>query len=179
MTASSRPLELEFRGDDVERLVVVGDDLRFLQDLPRDRLATHTEVRLAAGILRRLLIERNLEDLWARSTGKEKITLSVSATDLDAALNATAEELVWYAWAGGALSGTSAGHAGFIAAILKKADYDEFGPEAFMKSGKYGQPETASMDLRAWLRSTAMAAMSLTRFPGQFASRDHAAGAVA
>jgi hypothetical protein len=52
-------VELAFRlgGSDLERLVVVGDDLAFLAALPRDRLPTHTEVRLAAGVMRRLLVD--------------------------------------------------------------------------------------------------------------------------
>lgn len=56
---SGEPIDLEFRlgGPDLERFVVVGGDLEFLMSLPRDRLLTHTEIRLAAGVLRRLLVE--------------------------------------------------------------------------------------------------------------------------
>jgi hypothetical protein len=35
---------------------VVGGDLEFLMSLPRDRLLTHTEIRLAAGVPRRLFV---------------------------------------------------------------------------------------------------------------------------
>jgi hypothetical protein len=46
-------IQFQLAGPDLERLVVVGSDLEFLLSLPRDRLLTHTEVRLSAAVLRR------------------------------------------------------------------------------------------------------------------------------
>lgn len=51
MAGSDEQVMLQFAltGIHLERLVVVGGDLAYLIDLPRDRLLTHTEVRLCAG----------------------------------------------------------------------------------------------------------------------------------
>jgi hypothetical protein len=67
MTAG-QPVEIQFElaGSDLERLVVVGSDLEYLIALPRDRLLTHTEVRLCAGVLRRLLIEASSSSFGTR-----------------------------------------------------------------------------------------------------------------
>jgi hypothetical protein len=57
VSGKSTEVRVELAGTDLERLVVVGGDLEYLMDLPCDRLLSHTEVRLVAGILRRLLVD--------------------------------------------------------------------------------------------------------------------------
>jgi len=52
--ASASSSGVELGGADLERIIIVGDDLDFLLNLPRDRLLTHTEVRLAASIAERI-----------------------------------------------------------------------------------------------------------------------------
>ena len=74
---------LEFEGANLERLVSVAGDLEFLRSLPVDRLPTHTEVRLAAGVMRRLLIDNQLGNLIAQAAPHRKVRVSVEAVDID------------------------------------------------------------------------------------------------
>jgi hypothetical protein len=87
VSGKSTEVRVELAGTDLERLVVVGGDLEYLMDLPCDRLLSHTEVRLVAGILRRLLVDDQLSVLW-RPIGKVARTQPmVEATEIDSALD--------------------------------------------------------------------------------------------
>jgi hypothetical protein len=151
-------IRFELAGPDLERLVVVGSDLEYLMSLPRDRLLTHTEVRLSASVLRRLLIDGQLKRLW-RTTGSSAVTqLTIEATEIDTALSAWPTRWVRYAWAGGAHS-TGAHHTGVVFAAIPKQDQEGYAsPEELLKA--HPLPITGDMrrmTLDGWLRSTSVA----------------------
>jgi hypothetical protein len=125
-------VQLVLSGADLERLIVVGSDLEFLRDLPRDRLPSHTEVRLAAGVLRRLLLDGLLDAAW-QPIGKEAgAQLTVEATEIDTALSKWPPRWIFYGWAGGASSNV-AHHAGMILASIPKEDHEKYGsPDALI-----------------------------------------------
>ena len=87
-TESPVRFEFELAGTDIERLVVVAGDLEFLRSLPRDRLPSHTEVRMAAGVLRRLLGDNGgqLFRVWRLIDPEQVAPLTVEAIDLSAFL---------------------------------------------------------------------------------------------
>jgi hypothetical protein len=151
-------IQAELAGSDLERLVVVGGDLEYLIGLPRDRLLTHTEVRLSAGVLRRLLVDNQLKRLW-RSIGASTVAQStVEATEIDTALNAWPPGWIRYAWAGGA-SSTGAHHNGLILAVIPKQEHERYGSlEAFLEANPMPlQGETRRMTIDVWQRSTSVA----------------------
>ncbi|MEI6137424.1 MAG: hypothetical protein WCQ48_08470 [Chloroflexota bacterium] len=157
MTDAKIEIKFELAGADPERLVVVGSDLEYLHNLPRDRLATHTEVRLAASVLRRLLVDGHLATLWARIGAAGLTPLVLKATDLDSALRAWPMKWLWYAWAGGGISG-AANHAGFILARVPAEDQAQYPtPEALLKQNPPPQVLTQQMSLTSWLKSTSFA----------------------
>ncbi len=149
---------VELRGPDLERLVVVGGDLEYLLSLPRERLLTHTEVRLCAAVLRRLLLEDELGKLWKSMRWPRTVKPTVEAGDIDTALSQWPERWIWYAWAGGA-SVQGAHHRGLVLANVPAAEHEPYGStEAFLKAK--GMPSTGEprrMTVQDWLRSTAVA----------------------
>lgn len=150
-------IRFEFDGREVERLVTVAGDLDFLRALPRDRLLTHTEVRLAAGILRRLLIDNQLGAVMGSVVGKRPV-LSLEAVDIDTPLAQWPAAWIRYAFAGGA-SVTGAHHAGVLLGVIPKAELEPYGsPEAFLEANplpKQGAPQR--MSLATFLASTSVA----------------------
>src|SRR6266480_1397807 len=121
-TGSLVEIQAQVAGTDLERLIVVGGDLEYLQNLPSDRLLTHAEIRLAAGVLRRLLVDGELHAVW-RIIGAHEVTkLVVSATDIDTALAAWPIGWIQYAWAGGA-SASGAHHAGVVFGVVPKEEH--------------------------------------------------------
>jgi hypothetical protein len=150
---------------DLERLLVVGSDLEWLLALPRDRLLTHTEVRLAAGVLRRLVVDDQIQQLWKTIEKPERARLTVVAPNLDEALNQWPEGGVIAAWAGGATTaglktGRFAHHAGFILGRVPEATWKRYGsPERYFEA--VGPPPShvlpRRMSLAEWKKSTSAA----------------------
>jgi hypothetical protein len=151
-------VEINLSGVDVERLVVIGGDLEFLRDLPSDRLLTHTEVRLAAGILRRLLLDGQLAALWRQIGQVVRVQPTVEATYIDGALGEWPRRWVKYAWAGGASTG-GAHHTGVILAAIPKAEHEKYGsPEALLEAHPLPfTGELRRMWVEDWLSSTSAA----------------------
>jgi hypothetical protein len=150
-------INLELSGADQERLVVVGDDLAFLMNLPRDRLLSHTEVRLAAGVLRRLLIDGQLSRVWKPIGQASRSQPTVMATDIDSALAQWPAHWLRYAWAGGAVTSV-AEHTGFILADIPQAEHERFGsPEAFFRANPLPSVGERRMTIDQWLDSTSVA----------------------
>jgi hypothetical protein len=151
-------LRVTLGGSELERLVVVGGNLEYLISLPRDRLLTHTEVRLSAAVLRRLLVDRQLSKLWQTMNPPAGMRLSVEATDLDAALKQWPEGWIRNAWAGGAISG-AAHHGGWIVAVVPEAEHAPYGsPEAYFEANPL--PQMAGlrrMSVHEWMSSTSVA----------------------
>jgi hypothetical protein len=159
MTEEKR-VEISFQvsGHNLERLVVVGGDLEYLRTLPSDRLLTHTEVRLAAGVLRRLLIDDELHSAW-RIIGANKVTkLTVDATEIDTALATWNEVWIQYAWAGGAAV-SGAHHAGIVLGVVPKEEHEAYGSvDEFLRANTLThKAEKRRMTVNDWLRSTSIA----------------------
>lgn len=153
-------LRADLRGADFERLVVVASDLEYLSGLPRDRLLTHTEVRLGASILRRLLIDDQLGALHRTMGAPRGFQPAVEATYIDEALSKWPAAWIRYAWAGGAkASGAVAHHMGFIFAVVPKAEHERYGsPEKFIEANPMPyQGGMRRMGVSDWLRSTSVA----------------------
>lgn len=158
-------LEVKLDGRDVERLVVIAGDLEYLQSLPTDRLLTHTEVRLAAGVLRRLLVDNELGKLWVaiRRKAFEPDTLgnlTVNATDLDGTIAPWPVHWVRHAWAGGGTPGGAAHHTGLVFWVVPKEEWisDFATPEEFIGAIKLPHSfERRPFSLDEWLRSTSIA----------------------
>ena len=151
-----RLIEFKVHTSKLEQLVVVCDDVACLRDLPRDRLPSHTEVRIAASILRRLLIDNGGElfKIW-RSIDRDGVApLTVEATDLGAFLKAWPSEWIWYAWAGGAQF-PGAHHAGFVMYRVPKEVHEPYGsPEKFISErGMPGEPKRIRFSLSGLLES--------------------------
>lgn len=153
-------IELRFTlsGADLERLVVVGSDLDYLISLPKDRLLTHTEVRLSASVLRRLFIDNELKRVWSAIGASQISQPTVLAIDIDTPLNVGPEQWVMYAWAGGAkLSG--AHHAGFILGAVPKEEHEKYpSVDALLAANPMpvqGEPKRIKVD--DWLKSTSVA----------------------
>ncbi|MGE3811537.1 MAG: hypothetical protein AB7I24_08300 [Candidatus Nanopelagicales bacterium] len=158
MTDEIRMHRLEVSGSDLEAFVTVGGDLEFLAGLPMDRLYTHTEVRVVAGVLRRLLID-NLLGVVVRASkaGGEPLQLGVRAIEIDSALNVQ-EPWVRFAYAGGAeLPG--AAHNGFILAVVPASVLAEYGSqEQFMAAHPMPQiGERKHLTMTDFLASTSVA----------------------
>lgn len=151
-------IEFELNRSELERLVVLGGDLEFLIDLPHTRLLTHTEVRICAAVLRRLIVDNQVNHVWRILNGFKASPPFVEATDIDADLARWEESWVRYAWAGGAI-GDQAHHKGFVFAIVPAAvnqQYDSL-EELFRERKIAGIAETRSMTFDAWQRSTSVA----------------------
>jgi hypothetical protein len=158
--STSDRVEIEFslEGSDLERLVVVGSDLEYLIGLPSDRLLTHTEIRLCAGVLRRLLLDNQLKQLWWTIGASTVTPLTVEATEIDTGLAAWPARWIRYAWAGGATS-SGAHHTGFILSGIPKEDHERYGSiEELLEAHTLPlKGEKRRMTLDAWQRSTSVA----------------------
>jgi hypothetical protein len=152
-------IRIALSGPDLERLVVVGGDLEYLVDVSASRrLLTHTEVRLCAGILRRLLIDNELTQLLSKIGITKATLLTVEATEIDSALAAWPNQWIFYAWAGGA-SPTGAHHAGIVLAIVPKAEHERYESlGAFYEANPLPMSgQLRRITIRDWLRSTSVA----------------------
>jgi hypothetical protein len=160
VSSSDERIEIRFElsGAELERVVVIGGDLEYLSELPRDRLPSHTEVRLAAGVLRRLLIDDELRRVWRSLNAPPGVEPTVEATDIDTSLSKWNQKWIRYAWAGGAAA-AGAHHRGVIFAVIPKAEYEPYGtPQAFLKAHPLPLTgERRRMSVKAWLRSTSVA----------------------
>ncbi len=158
MPGETTDVQFHLSGSDLERLVVIGGDLEYLMDLPRDRLLTHTEVRMSAGILRRLLVDGQLEALWRPIGRAARTQPTIEATEIDSALSKWPTRWIRYAWAGGA-STKVAHHTGLILALVPKGEHESYGSvEAFLEANPLPTTgEKRRMTVRAWLDSTSVA----------------------
>ena len=160
MSKRAERIRVEFELDrtELERLVMLGGDLEFLIDLPRARLLTHTEVRICAAVLRRLIVDNQVNQVWRILNGFTASPPFVEATDIDVELSRWEESWVRYAWAGGAI-GDHAHHKGFVYAIVPKAvnqKYDSL-EDLFKERQISGIAQVRSMTFDAWQRSTSVA----------------------
>jgi hypothetical protein len=148
----------ELTGADLERLVVVSSDLEYLRSLPQDRLLTHTEVRLAASVLRRLIVENQLSHLLRSMNAPPGSQLTVEATYIDDALSQWSPGWVRSAWGGGATV-KGAHHRGFIFAVVPRQEHEPYGSvEAFLKANPLPMSGTMRrLSLRDWEQSTSVA----------------------
>jgi hypothetical protein len=157
-------VRIELQGADVERLVVVGGDLEYLGALPRDHLPSHTEVRLAAGVLRRLLLDNSgeLRRLWRALRLDQRAPLLVEAHDLGAFLDAWPDEWVVHGWSGGAEFQAVASHSGFVLYRVPRDAHEQYGSvDAFLAHHELPrQPEKVHMSLQRWLSGPAAAIQS-------------------
>jgi hypothetical protein len=153
----SAVVELKFNGRELERMVAVAGDLEFLQSMPQHRLLTHTEVRLAAGVLRRLLIDGQIAALL-KSAVSTPPALTVEAVDIDTPLSEWPPEWIRYAFAGGAAV-SGAHHTGVLLGVVPKAEHEPYGsPEAFLEAHPLPMAGTSRrMSLAAFLESTCVA----------------------
>jgi hypothetical protein len=151
-------LNIDLTGAEVERLVLVGGDLEFLLGLPRDRLLTHTEVRLAAGVMRRLFVDDQISLVWRSLAPPRGYKLAVEGADIDATLKNWPAGWVRYAWAGGATT-SLAHHKGLFLAAVPKAKWEPYGSEtAFFEANPLPHRiERRLMATSEWLRGTAVA----------------------
>lgn len=158
---NAKLVTFKVNGADLERLIILGGDLEYLRDLPRDRLPSHTEVRLAAGVLRRILVDNGgeLSAFWGPMIGKTAhIQPTVEATEIDSALAEWRTEWIRYAFAGGATT-QLAGHTGMILAVIPKADHELYG-SAEATLAAHPMPMTGEkrlLTVGAWLDSTSVA----------------------
>src|SRR6266496_2475663 len=137
---------------------MVGGDLEYLQSLPNSRLLTHAEIRLAAGVLRRLLIDGQLSAVW-RIIGAHKATkLIVDATEIDTALKTWNEAWIQYAWAGGA-NASGAHHTVVVFGVVPVEEHKPYGSvDEFLRANPLTyQGEKRKMTVDDWLRSTSVA----------------------
>lgn len=160
MPSSDEQIELRFtlNATELERLILVGSDLAYLTDLPRNRLLTHTEVRLCAGILRRLLVDGQLFSTWKSIGASAHARPTVEATEIDTALSQWSNNWIRYAWAGGAgISG--AHHTGFVLAAIPKEDHERYESiDSFIKENPLPfAGELRRMTVEDWQRSTSVA----------------------
>jgi len=148
----------EIQGTDIERLVLVGGDLGYLMELPRDRLLTHTEVRLCASVLRRLLIDNQLGLLWKSLGAPSDFKPVIRATDIDSVLEQWPDHWLFYGWAGGAPA-NGANHRGMLLWTVPEADWKVHGSyEAFIDATELpSSGEPTYMPVSRWQESTAVA----------------------
>jgi hypothetical protein len=154
--AHSVSFNVELGGHDLDRLLVVGSDLEFLRGVAqREGLPSHTEVRLMASILRRLLVDDQIHKVWRLMKPEPPIRLTVTATDLDTALASWPGEWIRYAWAGG-LAAPNFAHTGAIFSVVPAAAAKEYAnaEELIRSRGLEVQPRFRTMRLDEWLRST-------------------------
>jgi len=164
MVDDKRELELfeipdgEVKGTDLQRLVLVGDDLDYLIGLPGDRLLTHAEVRASANVLRRLLIDGQVSQLLKALAPPKGLDPVVEATFIDPMLRDIRPEWVRVAWAGGAPS-EGAQHKGFALYSIPEAVWRPYGSmEKFHEqAGLSAPPPVTHLTLSEWLASTSVA----------------------
>lgn len=149
--------------EELERTVVTAGDLEFLMQVSESSLPSHTEIRLAAGVLRRLLVDGQLRRTW--SSFEDALgPLEVSATDLDQALDdfetGWSREWLIHAWAGGgSWQGMPAQHSGFLLCSVPPGAWESYGsPDAFFAArGGVPEPRTRDFKLDELLKSSALA----------------------
>lgn len=165
MTSNEVVVQFELSGVDRERLVLIGGDLEYLRDLPIDRLLTHTEVRLAAGILRRLLVDGQIDSFWRHISAKAKVQPSVEVTEIDTALSKWPHRWIKYAWAGGANPQLAAHHTGFIFAAIPQEEHEQYDSvETLFEQNPIPMTgQKVRFTLADWLRSTSVAVMTNER----------------
>ena len=108
-----------------EFLRLVKDDIAFLRSL-NFREPSRTDVRLASGVLRRLLYEELLKAAWAICGFEED--LRINATDLDAMIGELPRRYIHYAYAGGAKT-KGAQHCGYMLLVVPKEEVSPEGPK--------------------------------------------------
>jgi hypothetical protein len=152
--------EFKVGGTELERLVVTCDDLAFLRQLSRDKLPSHTEVRIVAGMLRRLLIDGGGElfKVWRHISSRVEAKgivapLTVEARDLGAFLAMWNHDWVFHAWAGGAKFSGGARHSLLCLYKVPKEVHEPYGStEAFVEAqGLPQHPPLATFKLAQWL----------------------------
>ena len=158
MTDQSFEVQFNLSGADLERLIVVGSDLEFLRDLSRDHLPSHTEVRLAAGVLRRLLVDGLLAAVWRPICKTARVQPTVEVTEIDSVLSKWPVKWLRYGWAGGATS-TLAHHNGTIVAAIPEGDQVKYGSmDEFVAANPLPTTgEKRTMTVKDWLASTSVA----------------------
>ncbi|WP_328328354.1 hypothetical protein OHA70_03305 [Kribbella sp. NBC_00382] len=152
-------IPFKLTGPDVELLVVVGGDLEYLNSITRQDLPSHTEVRLAASVLRRLLTEGQLKHLWRLMNPSGGPQWTVISGDIDQTLSVWPPDQVRLAWAGGAGSAEYANHAGLIHAVIPAATWAPYG-SADAYQAAHPLPMTSNrrqFSIDAWMNSTSMA----------------------
>lgn len=129
-----------------ELLQTVRDDLMYLSSL-NFKNPTHSEVRIASSILRRLLYERMYIAGWTVAELEGEPT--VIATDLSVMIEDVPDSYIHYAYAGGAKTG-GAHHTGYFLLVIPKEDHEKEGAEAtakrIQKSFKPSQRRSFSVD---------------------------------
>jgi hypothetical protein len=152
--------QFQLTGSDLERLLLVAGDLEYLIGLPKHRLLTHTEVRLSASILRRLLIDDGGEvfKLWRSMSPPASTSMTVEAPNIDGPLEKWPPAWILYSLAGGA-SVPGAHHNGFILASVPEAEWKRYGtPAEFLARNPL--PTTGELErigLQNWLKATSVA----------------------
>lgn len=157
MTPDSPDVE-QLDRENLDRLVMVGGDLAYLVGLPQDRLLTHTEVRLAASVLRRLLVEGELLKVWKLMNSAEAAEPTFDVPDLDEQLGKIPDSWVRFGWAGGARP-PGASHRGFILLRVPSTEWrGHSSPVEFIKArGLDLNVERRPMRIGEWLNSTSAA----------------------
>lgn len=162
MSDNPTPLTVELTQAELERLIVVAGDLEFLRSLAADDLPSRTHTRLAAGVMRRLLIDGQLSTVVRKMSGVPLTSLTVSATDIDQSIDAWGNpKWIRFAWAGGAVS-TQVDHYGFVFAVVPEEDRPAgMSPDQFVEQlGLPVSAERREMTVPEWLASTSVAIQS-------------------
>ena len=139
---------------------MVGSDLELLRTLTDQRLPSHAEVRAAAAILRRLLIDGpgELARVWRSIAGEahRDLPLTVTAVDLDEQLNSVPDPTwVFAAYAGGADTGKiAANHGGQALCSVPTGHHDGTGEAPSWAQQEF---QLKTMTISHWLRSTSIA----------------------
>lgn len=110
-------------------LRTVRDDIALLRKLDFAR-PLRSEVRVASGILRRLLHEQMLANAWSLSNLPDEPRFN--AVDLDSMLRTVDRKYIHYAYAGGATT-EGAQHSGHVLLVVPKAEVESEGQEAVLK----------------------------------------------
>jgi hypothetical protein len=111
-----------------EFLRSVRDDIEFLRSI-NFRRPSRTEVRVASGILRRLLADEMLEG--ARQLTGREAPIKITATDLAAMLAEIPSRYIHYAYAGGADT-EGPQHTGYVLLVVPKEEVEVDGQDAVL-----------------------------------------------